>query len=106
MTPGRGAGANTALRDAVLLSHALLDAQQGRKTLTRAIGEYEAEMLRYSSEAVIESRKQMNSNDRIHKPFAGRLQLAAFRGAMRSIDAIPPLKRRVLQNIMRVRGQN
>jgi hypothetical protein len=36
----------------------------------------------------------------------GRLQLAAMRGAMRVVNAVPPLKRRTLQNIMRVRGAN
>ncbi|HEX4051578.1 MAG TPA: FAD-dependent monooxygenase [Steroidobacteraceae bacterium] len=106
MTPGRGAGANTALRDALLLSKVLVDAEKGRKSLLQAIGEYESQMLRYSSEAVAESRKQMNSNDLIHKPVLGRLQLAGMRAAFRVIEAIPPLKRRVLRNIMRVRGQN
>jgi 2-polyprenyl-6-methoxyphenol hydroxylase-like FAD-dependent oxidoreductase len=106
MTPGRGAGANTALRDAALLCKSLVEADHGRRALVRAIQEYEAEMLRYSAKAVIESRKQMDANDMIHKPAAGRLQLAAMRGAMRFVNAVPPLKRRVLQNIMRVRGEN
>jgi 2-polyprenyl-6-methoxyphenol hydroxylase-like FAD-dependent oxidoreductase len=106
MTPGRGAGANTALRDAVLLCRALVDAAQGRKALVPAIGEYETEMLRYSAEAVRESRKQMSAEDLIHKPLIGRLQLAAMRGGMRLVDAVPPLKRKVLHNMMRVRGEN
>jgi 2-polyprenyl-6-methoxyphenol hydroxylase-like FAD-dependent oxidoreductase len=104
MTPGRGAGANTALRDAVLLSSVLIDAHQGRMALAPAIHAYEAEMLRYSAEAVSESKKQMSSNDLIHRPMIGRLQLAAMRGAMRVVDAVPALKRKVLQNLMRVRG--
>jgi 2-polyprenyl-6-methoxyphenol hydroxylase-like FAD-dependent oxidoreductase len=106
MTPGRGAGANTALRDAVLLSGMLIDTDQGRRTLAPAIREYEAEMLRYSAEAVRESKKQMNASDMIHRPVVGRVQLAAMRGAMRVVDAIPALKRKVLQNILRVRGEN
>jgi hypothetical protein len=36
----------------------------------------------------------------------GRVQLGFMRGAMRGINAVPALKRRVLQNIMRVRGEN
>ena len=106
MTPGRGAGANTALRDAALLGRLLIEADQGKRPRVQAIHDYEAEMLRYSSEAVIESRKQMNSTDMIHRPVLGRAQLAAMRGAMRVINAVPALKRRTLQNIMRVRGEN
>jgi 2-polyprenyl-6-methoxyphenol hydroxylase-like FAD-dependent oxidoreductase len=106
MTPGRGAGANTALRDAALLSRLLDEAYRGQKALVPVIREYEAEMLRYSTEAVLESRKQMNANDMIHKPSVGRLQLAVMRSAMRFVNAVPPLKRRVIRNIMRVRGEN
>lgn len=106
MTPGRGAGANTALRDAVLLCNLLADADRGRKALVSAIHEYEVEMLRYSTEAVNESKKQMNSKDAIHRPVVGGLQLAAMRGMARVVNAVPALKRRVLRNIMRVRGEN
>jgi len=106
MTPGRGAGANTALRDAQLLCKKLVDVRDGRMPLIEAIHAYEAEMLRYSSEAVIESRKNMNAGDAIHKPFVGRLQLAAMRTAMRVVNAVPPLNRRITRNIMRVRGAN
>ena len=60
MTPGRGAGANTAQRDAVLLLKRLTEVHHG-KPLVEAIHEYEAEMLRYSTKAVLESRKQMNA---------------------------------------------
>jgi len=106
MTPGRGAGANTALRDAVLLSGALIEAHQGRTALVPAIAAYEAEMLRYSAEAVSESKKHMSSTDLIHRPVIGALQLAAMRGAMRTVNAVPALRRKVLQNLMRVRGAN
>jgi 2-polyprenyl-6-methoxyphenol hydroxylase-like FAD-dependent oxidoreductase len=106
MTPGRGAGANTALRDAALLSRLLIEADRGRKPLVQAIHDYEVEMLSYSSEAVKESKKQMSSTDLIHRPAIGRLQLALIRGVMRVINAFPALKRRALQNVMRVRGEN
>jgi 2-polyprenyl-6-methoxyphenol hydroxylase-like FAD-dependent oxidoreductase len=106
MTPGRGAGANTALRDAALLGQLLVHVGRGTKPLLEAIHEYESEMLRYSTEAIIESKKQMDSHDAIHKPVIGRLQLAAMRGLMRFINAVPPVKRRVLRKIMRVRGEN
>ena len=107
MTPGRGAGANTALRDAALLCTTLAAVHQGRTSLVPAIHEYEAEMLRYSSEAVIASRAQMNGNDAIHKPVVGRVQLAGMRTIMRGINTLPPLKRHILlSEMMRVRGEN
>ncbi|MBB3743347.1 2-polyprenyl-6-methoxyphenol hydroxylase-like FAD-dependent oxidoreductase [Rhizobium sp. BK226] len=106
MTPGRGAGANTALRDAALLGRMLVEANQGRKPLVEAIHAYEVEMLRYSTEAIRESKKQMDARDLVHRPIVGRLQLAVTRGVMRIINAIPALKQRAFQQMMRVRGEN
>lgn len=106
MTPGRGAGANTALRDAALLGRLLIEASRGRKPLVQAINDYEVEMLRYSAEAVRASRKQMSSTDLIHRPIVGRMQLALMRGAMRGVNAVPAFKQRALHNLMRVRGEN
>jgi hypothetical protein len=63
-------------------------------------------MLRYSTEAVLKSRKQMNAGDLIHKPVLGRMQLAAMRGGMRLVNAVPPLKRRITDSVLRVRGAN
>jgi 2-polyprenyl-6-methoxyphenol hydroxylase-like FAD-dependent oxidoreductase len=56
MTPGRGEGANTALRDAALLAALLTDAATGKGSMTAAIAAYETEMLRYGFEAVENSR--------------------------------------------------
>lgn len=106
MTPGRGAGANTALRDAMLLGRLLIEVDCGQRSLVSAIHEYKGEMLRYSGEAVSESKKQMSSTDLIHKPRIGRVQLSLVRAVMCVINAVPALKRRVLQNMMRVRGEN
>lgn len=106
MTPGRGAGANTALRDAQLLASALLNVHLGRESLASALHGYEAQMLRYSAEAIRESRKQMDASDAIHRPVIGAAQLALTRGAMRLINRLPPVKRRILKGIMRVRGEN
>jgi 2-polyprenyl-6-methoxyphenol hydroxylase-like FAD-dependent oxidoreductase len=106
MTPGRGAGANTALRDAALLCTTLTGVRDGAAPLVEAIHAYEAEMLRYSTEAVLESRKQMNARDLIHKPMLGRVQLAAMRSGMRVVNAIPPIKRRIMEKIQRVRAAN
>ncbi len=104
MTPGRGAGANTALRDSALLLKRLTEVLHGGKPLIDAIREYEEEMLRYSTQAVLESRKQMDANDMIHKPILGRVQLAAIRTGMRMVNAFPMLKRRVTKSLTRSRA--
>ena len=104
MTPGRGAGANTALRDAALLLKRFTEVCHGEKLLVEAIHGYEAEMLRYSTEAVRDSKKQMDANDMIHKPVIGRIQLAAMRTMMRVVNVIPALKRRVTKSVKRSRA--
>jgi 2-polyprenyl-6-methoxyphenol hydroxylase-like FAD-dependent oxidoreductase len=58
MSPGRGEGANTALRDAELLRHLLVDVAAQRIALARAKAEYEEEMLQYGFAAVAASRSQ------------------------------------------------
>jgi 2-polyprenyl-6-methoxyphenol hydroxylase-like FAD-dependent oxidoreductase len=52
MSPGRGEGANTALRDASLLRHALVDVVTNGIPLVQAKARYDTEMLRYGFEAV------------------------------------------------------
>jgi 2-polyprenyl-6-methoxyphenol hydroxylase-like FAD-dependent oxidoreductase len=47
VTPGPGAGANTALRDAMLLSRALSFVQTSRLGLDNAVAAYETEMVRF-----------------------------------------------------------
>jgi 2-polyprenyl-6-methoxyphenol hydroxylase-like FAD-dependent oxidoreductase len=61
MSPGRGDGANIALKDARLLRDALVEVVAGRVSLQRAKARYEAEMLGYGFQAVADS---------LHKPFA------------------------------------
>jgi 2-polyprenyl-6-methoxyphenol hydroxylase-like FAD-dependent oxidoreductase len=105
MTPGRGVGANTALRDAASLCHALIAVRDGNKPLLPAIHEYEAEMIRYGFDAVIKSRQQMDGRDPIHQPVMGRAVLAAMRTGMRVVNAVPPLKRRMLDAQQTYRSQ-
>jgi 2-polyprenyl-6-methoxyphenol hydroxylase-like FAD-dependent oxidoreductase len=61
MTPGRGVGANTALRDARLLCHNLTAARDGKLPLLTAIRDYETQMIGYGFDAVKKSRKQMTA---------------------------------------------
>ncbi|MCB0095008.1 MAG: FAD-dependent monooxygenase [Caldilineaceae bacterium] len=95
MTPGRGAGANTALRDAALLCQKLVAVRNGELTLLQAIGAYEDEMRRYGFAAVQKSRAQMSGDDAIHKPVIGDLILHTMRAGMKVANVLPPLKRRM-----------
>jgi 2-polyprenyl-6-methoxyphenol hydroxylase-like FAD-dependent oxidoreductase len=63
MSPGRGDGANVALKDAALLAGELRAAAAGRVTVTAAKAAYEAAMLDYGFRAVADS---------LHRPFAPR----------------------------------
>jgi len=95
MTPGRGIGANTALRDAELLCLKLTEAHHG-KDVVQAISEYEREMIEYGFEAVLASREQMDGNGAIHKPVIGRIVLAFLRTFFRVTNAVPALKRKMV----------
>lgn len=58
MTPGRGDGANIALRDAWTLTSTMAEVATGRASLADAKTRYEADMLRYGFEAVRMSLEQ------------------------------------------------
>jgi 2-polyprenyl-6-methoxyphenol hydroxylase-like FAD-dependent oxidoreductase len=92
MTPGRGVGANTALRDARLLCRNLTSARDGQIPLRTAIRDYETQMIGYGFDAVKKSRGQMTASNPVHTPIIGRALLAAMRTSMRIINHIPPVK--------------
>jgi 2-polyprenyl-6-methoxyphenol hydroxylase-like FAD-dependent oxidoreductase len=104
MTPGRGVGANTALRDAVLLCARIIDVAEGRLRLTAAVGQYEMKMIKYGFDAVLKSREQMTDEDPMHKPVIGRIVLAMMRTAMRVTNHVPLLKKRMAQSMLEYRG--
>ena len=104
MTPGRGVGANTALRDAVNLCRQLIAVRDGRRELIPAVRAYEAKMIEYGFDAVIKSRAQMTADDPVHKPVVGRLALAGMRTAMRAVNHLPPAKRRMRDSMLAYRG--
>ncbi|MFC5263899.1 FAD-dependent oxidoreductase [Kribbella qitaiheensis] len=104
MTPGRGVGANTALRDAMLLCRKLIEVRDGRTQLLQALGEYEAKMIEYGFDAVIKSKAQMSASDPMHKPVVGRVVLAGMRTAMRTVNHLPPVKRRMRDSMLAYRG--
>lgn len=104
MTPGRGVGANTALRDAALLCRNLIAVNAGRMALLDAVGDYERQMRDYGFDAVVQSREQIDGNALMHKPVIGRLALEGMRAGMRLVNHVPPLKRRAAANMLRYRG--
>ncbi|MFI5709145.1 FAD-dependent oxidoreductase [Kribbella sp. NPDC051620] len=104
MTPGRGVGANTALRDALQLCKKLIEVRDGRSELIAAVGEYEKAMIEYGFDAVLKSRAQMSASDPVHKPVVGRVVLAGMRTAMRAVNHLPPVKRRMRDSMLAYRG--
>ncbi|MBO3743247.1 FAD-dependent oxidoreductase [Actinoplanes flavus] len=90
MTPMAGIGANTALRDADLLRRRLLAADRGDIPLHRAVRDYEEEMRGYGFAAVAQSLR--NARMSASGSRAGRY---AFRAVLRSVHAVPPLRRRM-----------
>lgn len=104
MTPGRGVGANTALRDAALLCRRLTAARAGDVGLADAVGAYESEMRDYAFAAVERSRSRMNSDDPVYKPYVGRFVLAGRRTGMRVVNHLPSVKRKMSQKEQEFRG--
>ncbi|MFI9454496.1 FAD-dependent oxidoreductase [Amycolatopsis sp. NPDC052450] len=92
MTPFRGIGANTALRDAQLLCRNLIEA---RKTgaLLPAIADYERRMRDYGFAAVRDSER--SARQFVSENRAGRTMA---RGMFRFFQAVPPLKRKVFSD--------
>ncbi|MFE7869215.1 FAD-dependent oxidoreductase [Micromonospora humida] len=104
MTPGRGVGANTALRDAQRLTDELTLVRDGRKGLVEAVHDYETRMIEYGFQAVRDSREQMTADALVHKPVLGRVALAGMRGYLRVVDRVPALKRRMIDGLYEYRG--
>lgn len=91
MTPYRGIGANTALRDAALLRDILRDVIDGRRELLPALAAYERAMIEYGFTAVRASLAQMK---RAHT--RSRVKRFATQTALRMLDAWPAIRERVM----------
>jgi 2-polyprenyl-6-methoxyphenol hydroxylase-like FAD-dependent oxidoreductase len=107
MTPGQGVGANTALRDAALLTRELTAAARpGGKPLLAAIADYEAEMLPYGAARVAESLKNngTSGDDPLYRPLTGRLALYGARAYFAATSRIPALRRKFLDELYAYRG--
>ncbi|WP_163513650.1 FAD-dependent oxidoreductase [Fodinicola acaciae] len=106
MTPGRGVGANTALRDARLLCRKLVAVRDGQLSLLDGIRAYETKMIDYAFDAVEKSLSGMTVNQPIFKPFIGPLALAGMRTSMRVINNVPALKRKMARSFASIRDQD
>ncbi|MFF7441916.1 FAD-dependent oxidoreductase [Streptomyces sp. NPDC008122] len=104
MTPGQGVGANTALRDAALLTRRLTAFRDGRSSLHDAVRAYETRMIDYGFEAVLASRAQTGGDQLVHRPYLGRLALAALRAQLHVASRIPSVKRRMADAMHTRRG--
>jgi 2-polyprenyl-6-methoxyphenol hydroxylase-like FAD-dependent oxidoreductase len=105
MTPGRGVGANTALLDALLLSHQLESVRDGRASQHDAVAAYEQAMRQYGAEAVQASLEQMSADSPIHHPLWGGPALGGMKAMFRVMNALPPIKRRMAQSQVRLRDR-
>ena len=100
MTPGRGVGANTALRDAALLTKNLTRVHKGELELIDAIRDYETQMVKYGFDAVEDSLQQQGGDGLMHKPVIGRVALAGMRTGLRLVDHLPPLKNQFSKSLL------
>lgn len=90
MTPMAGVGANTALRDADLLRRKLTEVAAGRADLLAALHDYEQEMINYGFAAVRQSLRNARQG-----ASTSRLARTAFRTTLRTVSAVPALRRRM-----------
>jgi 2-polyprenyl-6-methoxyphenol hydroxylase-like FAD-dependent oxidoreductase len=91
MTPFRGVGANTALRDAALLRGVLSRVSRGERKLLAALAEYEREMIGYGFAAV---RASLAQTRRLHA--TSPISRIAAKSVFRLLDLSPSLQRRLL----------
>jgi salicylate hydroxylase len=96
MTPMAGIGANTALRDAALLCRKLTGVEAGATTVVPALHDYERRMLAYGFAAVRQSLRNTRQAGSTN-----RLAREAFRATLRTVNAVPPLRRRMATQLGR-----
>ncbi|EXM20205.1 hypothetical protein V3481_002333 [Fusarium oxysporum f. sp. vasinfectum] len=91
MTPMAGMGANTALRDAEVLTRCLIDVTAGRLELVNAVRLYEAEMRAYANGALkLSTQNALNACD------GGGAQRFFFRSFLRTAQSFPAVMKATL----------
>ncbi|MFI5897246.1 FAD-dependent oxidoreductase [Actinoplanes sp. NPDC051513] len=97
MTPMAGIGANTALRDAALLTRLLAEAAPLTPgDVPAAVHEYESEMLEYGFDAVRRSLRNARQS-----AASTHLSRALFRTTLRATAALPPLRHAMARSLGR-----
>ncbi|MEU7166096.1 NAD(P)/FAD-dependent oxidoreductase [Streptomyces morookaense] len=104
MTPGMGVGANTALRDAALLTKNLTAVSKGSMTLHDAVHDYETQMVEYGFKAVLDSRKNFSGDQVVHRDVLGRVALVGMRAGLWALNHLPPAKRKMADKLYEYRG--
>ncbi|CAQ84861.1 MULTISPECIES: FAD-dependent oxidoreductase [Photorhabdus] len=100
MPPVMGMGANTALRDALLLTQVLTRVASGHEDLIKGISDYEQQMRLYANEAVeISLRTTLNTTN------SSTIKRILFRTALRVAQTLPPVKRRLFPSAKYVQHQ-
>jgi 2-polyprenyl-6-methoxyphenol hydroxylase-like FAD-dependent oxidoreductase len=87
MTPFRGVGANTALRDAAALRHTLAAVSGGEQDLLPALAAYERDMIDYGFAAV---RRSLADMERFHAE--GALARMMTKAMFRTVNMVAPLR--------------
>jgi 2-polyprenyl-6-methoxyphenol hydroxylase-like FAD-dependent oxidoreductase len=87
MTPFRGVGANTALRDAAALRRTLAAVAGGEQDLLPALAAYERDMIDYGFAAV---RTSLADMERFHAE--GTLARMMTKAVFRTVNLVPPLR--------------
>jgi len=82
------------LKDAVRLKRALVAAHRGERDLFEALQEYETGMREYGFRAVRNSLKAMHQTITNRRPM-----LMLSRIMLRAINALPPVKRRMVKRL-------
>lgn len=90
MTPFRGIGANTALRDAKILCRNLVAASHASNDIQAAIAAYERQMVDYGFTAVRDSLRGASQF------ISNRPTRLMMKTVLRLVNAVPPLKRRMV----------
>lgn len=88
MTPAAGIGANTALRDAQILTDSITAAKHDNSSVSEAIGRYESEMRPYANAAVALSRQIAEG-----ATSTSFIQRLVFRIVLRLAQLFPPIMR-------------
>lgn len=91
MTPMAGKGANTALRDAEVLTRFVVDAAAGRTGIAESVGVYEQEMRAYANEAL-----GMSTSNALNACNGSLVSRMFFRGFLYMAETFPAIKRATL----------